>query len=140
MAESLRIAHKLDGWRIQFDESRSRFGQCRIGEHVISLSRPLVELNNMEEVKDTILHEIAHALAPIGAHHNHAWKAVARSIGCRAERCYNAGSVITPPAKYNATCPACGRKIQRERKTTIACNVCCKGKFQAEYKFLWEKN
>ena len=55
-------------WQFKFDNSKRRFGQCVYGRkyglpyHMIKLSKPLVALNSEEQVRDTILHEIAHAL------------------------------------------------------------------------------
>ena len=67
------------GWRFQFDHARRRFGACRYGRKLITLSRPLVLLNPEAEVRDTILHEIAHALCP-GDGHGVRWKQKCREI------------------------------------------------------------
>ena len=37
-------------------------------------------------IRDTILHEIAHALTP-GQHHNDVWRRKATAIGCTGQRC-----------------------------------------------------
>ena len=50
-------------WRFTFDNAVRRFGVCRYHNGTISLSRVLVKLNTDAEVRATILHEIAHALA-----------------------------------------------------------------------------
>jgi hypothetical protein len=46
-----------------------------------------VDRNGAEEIVDTILHEIAHAL--VGPRHGHdtVWKAKCTDIGARPERC-----------------------------------------------------
>jgi hypothetical protein len=51
------------GWKVNWDDAKKRFGYCSVSKKVISLSRPLTEANPESEVLDTILHEIAHALA-----------------------------------------------------------------------------
>lgn len=79
--------HGLAGWSFRFDHARRRFGSCRYRERVITLSRPLVLLNGVDEVRDTILHEIAHALTP-GDGHGGKWKSACRRIGARPVRCY----------------------------------------------------
>ena len=70
LAHDLMRLHKVPAvWSFQFDHSKVRFGKCNYTKKEISLSRHLVQLNSEAEVRDTILHEIAHALAPRGAGH-----------------------------------------------------------------------
>ena len=102
--------HGLAGWTFAFDHARRRFGSCRFREKTITLSRHLTFLNNEEQVRDTILHEIAHALCPRDGH-GQAWKAMCVRIGAKPERCYQAGEVVTPPrrpAPWKIGCPRCG--------------------------------
>ncbi|MCA1800425.1 MAG: SprT-like domain-containing protein [Actinobacteria bacterium] len=67
------------------------------------------------EVKDTILHEIAHALAGFNAGHGYKWKAEARRIGANPTRTAEAvpaevkARVGKLHAKYSATCRSCGQ-------------------------------
>ena len=78
LALGLMREHRVPGdWLFEFDRSKVRFGRCHYGRKEISLSRHLVELNDEAEVRETILHEIAHALAPWGW----AWAEVAASGG-----------------------------------------------------------
>jgi SprT protein len=136
LAEDLLRRHKLaPEWSFAFDRSKVRFGKCNFGKRQISLSRHLVQLNSEQEVRDTILHEIAHALAPRGAGHGPVWKALARSIGCSGQRCYGQ-EVLRPTPKHKATCPSCRRVIYRHRRTTIACGKCAPV-FDARYVFVW---
>lgn len=105
-------------WRFQFDGARRRFGLCSYKFKMIFLSARLVELNDEAEVRDTILHEIAHALnyldvkARLGrapkSHHGPAWKAMCRRIGARPETCYSRDRVATPSFLWEATCKHCG--------------------------------
>jgi hypothetical protein len=112
LMENLLSVHGLTkkGWQGRFDEAKKRFGVCRIRKKIISLSRPLVLLNPEEEVRDTILHEIAHALAwerhgEIG-HHDARWKAICREIGARPVATYDE-EVIQPDLPW----------VLRHRKT-----------------------
>lgn len=81
------------GWKGELDRARRRFGVCRMSDRVISVSRVLAELNSVDEVRDTILHEIAHALAweKYGENcgHDARWKEICVEIGARPERCYD---------------------------------------------------
>lgn len=66
MAEEEMKKHGLLEWSFSFDNAIERFGSCRLTSKKISLSKKLIELNSIERVRNTLLHEIAHALAPHG--------------------------------------------------------------------------
>lgn len=105
MARNLMEVHKLDGWSFKWDSARARAGQCDYKRKVISLSRPIAELWGPEGMRDTMLHEIAHALAGFKAAHGPDWKAVCRRIGAEPERCYPVGeNTLLPPTRYTGTC------------------------------------
>jgi SprT protein len=134
LAEELMRLHRLlPKWSFTFDRSKARFGKCDYRKKQISLSKHLVELNDVDQVRETILHEIAHALAPRGAGHGPAWKALALSIGCNGGRCF--GNEVTRPApKYQGACPSCNRVIRRHRRRTLACGHCATA-FDPKYLF-----
>jgi predicted SprT family Zn-dependent metalloprotease len=74
----------LESWKISFDSAKKRAGICRISVKEISLSICHIENNDLEVIKDTILHEFAHAIAYelySEAGHGYYWKKVARYIG-----------------------------------------------------------
>ena len=112
-AETLIRQHGLDGWSFQFDSAQKRAGACAFNTKVISLSRFYCIKASDAQVRDTVLHEIAHALA--GPKHNHdaTWKRIARSIGCTADRCH---TVDFAPAKYIASCSRCGWHQKKNRR------------------------
>ncbi|AEV83673.1 hypothetical protein ACWT_2768 [Actinoplanes sp. SE50] len=87
LALRLMAEHRLSRWRLTFDDAKTRAGVCRPGRREIGLSRPLISLYSPEQVTETVLHEIAHALA--GARHGHdeVWRAIAVRIGCSGRRC-----------------------------------------------------
>jgi len=102
------------GWCFEFDNSVRRFGVCKYYNKTIGLSRNLVLLNDEEKVKDTILHEIAHAIVGKKEGHGQVWKDVCVQIGAKPERCYD-NKVNTPTLKYSAVCKACGTKHEKSR-------------------------
>jgi predicted SprT family Zn-dependent metalloprotease len=132
IALSLMARHGLAAWRFVWDNSKRRFGVCKYGPKEIGLSRYLVELNGEDEVRNTILHEIAHALAP-GKGHGWGWKAKALEVGARPERCYSLEKVRAPKLKYEGTCAGCGWKCQRGRRGNLV-HKSCGGKI------LWRLN
>lgn len=90
------------GWKPEFDEAKRRFGVCKPAEKIISISRPLALLNPEVEVLDTILHEIAHALAwekHGNCGHDDRWKSICVEIGARPDRCYE-DDIIEPNAPW----------------------------------------
>jgi SprT protein len=100
LAESLMAEHLTEPAHqrvvFAFDNGKRRAGcvhSIRIAGEVIpqrlTLSRHLMVLWDEAEVRDTILHEIAHVIAGHGAGHGYQWMRVARSIGAKPERCYS---------------------------------------------------
>jgi predicted SprT family Zn-dependent metalloprotease len=129
LALSLMSKHGLiqQHWSFRFDRAKRRFGCCSIRQKLIRLSAPLTQLNSEEQVKDTILHEIAHALTP-GQGHNRVWKQTAATIGARPERCYSEEEVAGVRGRFEYRCPSCKHQLFRHRRSRhpMACSHCCK--------------
>ena len=77
----------LADWSFRFNGAQKKLGVCRYGEKLILLSRTHAVDGAPNQVTDTILHEIAHALAGPGTGHGSAWKAVARRLGATPKSC-----------------------------------------------------
>lgn len=145
MAEDLMKKHGISSWSFQFDRAKVRFGACNYRDKIISLSKHLTEINSEKIVKNTILHEIAHALAGKQNNHNKIWKAEAIRIGCSAERCYSSKTVNIPPKKYTAECLSCKQTFQTQKKRhKAACALCCKkynnNKYSEKYNIIFRMN
>ena len=115
------------GWTFGFDHARRRFGKCEYDSRRITLSRPLTLLNGIDEVRDTILHEIAHALCP-GAGHGPRWRATCRRIGATPKRCYTDEQVVSPArraARYTMGCPRCQWWVARYRRPARRSRLVC---------------
>jgi predicted SprT family Zn-dependent metalloprotease len=90
------------------------------------LSIYFASLNSADEVRDTVLHELAHALAGKAAGHGPHWKAICLKIGARPLRC--GANVVMPAGRWKAICPGCGRLHTRYRRpkhtTGYHCRPC----------------
>ena len=80
-ARALMDAHGLEEWTLRFAASQRRLGACLAQPKIIEIGRWHAARGESREVTDTILHEIAHALAGAKAGHGPAWKAIATRIG-----------------------------------------------------------
>ena len=94
-----------EGWSFVWDtRAVRRYGQCRYRQRESGVTKVLANLNTIEETKDVVLHEIAHALTGPGHGHDWAWKQKCVLVGARPERCYKSemqgGNVKTTKGKY----------------------------------------
>lgn len=67
LAKALMRQHGLSDWEFTFDRAKTRAGACRPGRRQLSLSAPWTRIHDDDQVRDTILHEIAHAM--VGPRH-----------------------------------------------------------------------
>ena len=81
MARRLMDEHGLTGWTLAFVEAKRRLGDCHFRHRVIRISRTHALEGSEEQIRDTVLHEIAHAIAGREAGHGPLWKVTARRIG-----------------------------------------------------------
>ena len=134
VAQGLLAEHGLAGWSVVLDRAKTRAGVCRADRREIGLSAPLTALHSPAEVRDTILHEIAHAL--VGPRHGHdaVWRATARRIGCSGRRL---SSGPRPEGPWSGTCTA-GHVVTRHQRPSrvVACGRCAAG-FEAANVLRW---
>ena len=114
----------LDDWHVEFDNAKRRAGVCRHGRKVIGLSAPLTRLHASDEVRETILHEVAHAL--VGAQHGHdaVWVAQARAIGSNAERCVPADAPKIPAPWLGVCASGHVRERHKRPERVESCGQC----------------
>lgn len=127
---------------VKLGNSKRALGYCtvmrnrRTGEAYpvsITLSRYLLVCSD-EQVRDTILHEVAHAMAPADGH-GYRWRQACRQIGASPERLANlshedkAVRSETMQAKYHISCE-CGKQSnialhRLSRKLQYSTSACC---------------
>ena len=91
-------------WRFRFETATSRAGICRHDTRTIALSVSFVLRAPWDDIQNTLLHEVAHAIVDPGHGHDTVWQTAARRIGCTANRC----STVTHSLKrWMGRCPRC---------------------------------
>ncbi len=86
-ARQLMDEHGLADWTLAFVESRRRLGDCNFRERVIRITRAHALDDDDAQIRDTVLHEIAHAIAGPEAGHGPLWKVAARRLGATPRAC-----------------------------------------------------
>ncbi len=127
LAETLLTEHGLKDWSFRFDHSRQRLGCCHYQTHEITLSKHLVRMNHAAEVRQTLLHEIAHALVGPGHGHDGIWQTQAMQLGI--DPTTTNSSAKMPPPPWALRCRACQQTVAlRHRRSLdlerVRCRVC----------------
>lgn len=143
MALSLMAEHGLQEWGFQWDNAKRRAGQCRYGKcdnpGILSFSAPLMSLWTPEQQRDTVLHEIAHALTR-GHGHDATWQSECVRIGADPARTWGHNGEEELESRYTGTCPN-GHQTPRERIPSgeRSCNRCA-SRFDRRYLIQWTRN
>jgi predicted SprT family Zn-dependent metalloprotease len=136
LARRLLDEHGLDAWAFGWDRARRRAGQCRHDLRRITLSRDLTALHDEAEVRETVLHEVAHAL--VGPRHGHdaVWRATAVRIGATGRRTVDPAAPSVE-GDWVGVCPA-GHRVTRFRRPTrpLSCGRCAP-RFEVRHLYAW---
>lgn len=107
------------GWTFQWDSAKRRAGACNYQTRTISGSRYILPMATDEEVRETLLHEIAHALTP-GHSHGAVWRRKLIEIGGTGARTHR---METVKGRYDVMCENCGvvgNRHQRQGSWKVA--------------------
>ncbi|GAA3025650.1 SprT-like domain-containing protein [Microbacterium dextranolyticum] len=137
-AEELIARHLDPTWSFTYDNAKRRAGACDYTRQRITVSRYLSARYDDETNRQTLLHEIAHALAGSRAGHGAAWKRTARAIGYTGGVTHR-GETATELAPWVGVCPA-GHVAYRHRVAArpTSCAVCSRT-FDDRYLFVWTR-
>lgn len=129
------------GWRFSFDNTHRRVAVCKYAPKLINFSKKWQDMP-LEKVRNTILHEVAHALVGPGHGHGLVWQRQAIAIGCDGKRCVSGTDDYAPKGAWVGTCPGCREQIDQTRAplNVKACASCCRGRFNPQFVFQWTKN
>jgi len=139
IARGLMNTYGLHHWTFGWDRAVRRFGCCHVRTRRITVSRPLAEVNGEDHARETILHEIAHAIVweehgPKASAHGPEWVAVAQEIGAQPTVCGD-GIMVEPPLV--GTCPGCNFKVRRHRRRRASCPWCSGGRYNDAFRLVW---
>lgn len=124
LAARLLKSHGLaaQGWHFSWDNAKKRGGQCNHTFKRITMSRNLVPLWEDNQVLDTLVHEVAHALVGPGHGHGPVWKRKMRELGAVPARTHNNA---TAEPHLEVICPTHGVIGKRHRRMRgAACRGC----------------
>ena len=109
---------------LKFNKNKTRAAVCFFDPLEIEISEYYFKSTLVSEadINNTLLHEIAHAIAGHSAGHGPKWKMVARKIGCDAKRCSKA-FLEGKHYKYTLRCGK-GCVIRRHKLTKGKLLVC----------------
>ncbi|MCE9534055.1 MAG: SprT-like domain-containing protein [Planctomycetes bacterium] len=110
------LKHGLQGWTFGLADTKRRLGVCKYRTKRIEIAAYFAENSQPESVIDTLLHEIAHALAGPGAGHGPVWKAVAVRLGANPRACDKSQLAVVKPGDWQATCLVCKKTYHRYKR------------------------
>ena len=118
-------------WKFRWHNKKRSLGSCSYIKKRIYLAKWYTKLNDVSEVKDTILHEIAHALSyerygSKGTGHGRLWKSICREIGAIPKACTTT-KLNHPNNHYKYMDICCGVTYKRHRlrkNVSYSCPKC----------------
>ena len=137
-ADALIALHLDASWSFGFDNAKRRAGLCDYTRKRITVSRHLSARYDDDTNHQTLLHEVAHAVAGPSAGHGLHWKQVARDLGYVGGTTH-AGETATDLAPWVGVCPAGHTAYRHRRPTRSASCVKCAPRYDDRYLFRWEK-
>lgn len=148
LTRSLMDQHGLTQWKLEWMDRKTTAGLCYNSKLTwdknparsrgkIAISTHYFKAFDEADVRETALHEIAHALVPPSEHHGPVWQAMAKKIGSTGKRCVSSEEAAKTSSRYRGTCPQ-GHVFPRHRKMwdmsiygAHLCPACKKRKLEA---------
>ena len=123
-AKALFALHLDASWTFDFDRATRRAGLCNFSRKRITVSRHLAERFDDDAIHQTLLHEVAHALAGPHAGHGVEWRRTARGLGYVGGVTHD-GPIADERARWRGSCPG-GHEFVRFRRPSrdVSCGRC----------------
>lgn len=116
LARELMNRHGLGDWQFGFNDRKRTLGICWCNRKTIELGAYYATHNPEPEIKDTILHEIAHGLVGWRYGHGPVWRVKAREVGATPKACAQSADIIVPEGDWQTTCPGCQQTLHKYRR------------------------
>lgn len=130
---ALMDAHGLTDWVLEYSDQRSKnMGWTDFARKAIVLSAPHMLSTTEFQRRDTVLHEIAHAIAGVEADHGPMWKYHARRVGANPRSTAHDAGLDYADFPVIGHCPE-GHKFGKSRMprgTRLCANSICRYKSQ----------
>lgn len=139
MARQMLDEQGLQDWGFKINTNKRRLGVCKYRQKRIEISS--FHLPDGEDaVRDTIAHEVAHAIVGGGNGHNHIWRSKAIELGSTGNRLGK--PMVAVVHKWLGKCSACGAVYKRHRRPSkmTSCGRCSGGRFDMRFLMRWTEN
>tara|TARA_R110002096_G_scaffold160724_1_gene327012 strand:- start:375 stop:905 length:531 start_codon:yes stop_codon:yes gene_type:complete len=104
------------GWTFAVSRGKYVLGSCVYKTKTIKISRYLIQLGTDQEVRDTVMHEVGHALAGGKAGHGWQWRQKCREVGLMNPKQYSESISYAVPHKITVDCNVHGVIEKRHRR------------------------
>lgn len=106
-----------EGWRFNWCRTTRTMARCHYGTKLIEVSKHWAKIMTDFELKQTILHELAHALSYNiygweGMGHGVNWKKVAKEIGVVVPK-HAMDTLKTPEHTWEVYCKLCNKTLKK---------------------------
>lgn len=108
------VKEYVPDWTFAISDSKRRLGVCKHDDKRIEVSSNYFHVD-MEEIEDTIRHEIAHALTGPDHGHDATWRSICVMVGAKPQRLADEHLKTSAKPNYVIKCPSCDWKIYRFR-------------------------
>ena len=146
LAKSLLHKHGLDhDWTFKFNRMVNNAGLCKHSVQTIFIGKPYATfVRDIEAVKNTLLHEIAHAIAGPRHGHDEVWRQIFLRIGGNGKaktKLPNAKEYFEHNARWMGVCPVCGKQYpaQRKPRRDASCYSCNPEAYDERYKIVYTR-
>jgi predicted SprT family Zn-dependent metalloprotease len=128
----------LDTWSFGYDSARRRAGLCNYDTRHISVSRYLCEIHEIADVRQTVLHEIAHARCGPKAGHGRQWLSTAKSMGYLNKK-FSGTEIAREVAPWQGVCPGAHEHFAYRKPSRIQSCAWCHPDFDERFLIRWTK-